>query len=196
MATDPTNPNPASSDPFPSNPMHSTEGGSPRNNQPTSRRNLLSRRALTGVAVIALLAIGAAVGAVAMSHGHGWRTATYAPLPPVAISAMTDWSTVEVKGQVAEIFGNKFVLQDQSGRTLVETGRQGEDGNLVAKDEAVTVQGRFEHGFVHAAFIVHSDGKTVALDPPHGPPPHGPLDWLRDHRVEATPPRVLTPPAA
>jgi hypothetical protein len=35
---------------------------------------------------------------------------------------MTDWSTIEIKGQVAEIFGNKFVLQDASGRALVETG--------------------------------------------------------------------------
>lgn len=91
---------------------------------------------------------------------------------------MTDWSAVVVKGQVAEIFGNKFIVQDASGRALVETGREGEDGNLVAKDETVTVQGRFEHGFLHASFIVHADGKTVLLGPPpHGPGPHhlGPL---------------------
>jgi uncharacterized protein YdeI (BOF family) len=126
-----------------------------------------------------------------MNRGHGSQAAAYASLPPVAISAMADWSTVEIKGQVAEIFGNKFLLQDATGRALVETGRQGEDGALVAKDEPVTVQGRFEHGFVHAAFIVHADGKTVALEPPHGPPHHGPLDWLRDHRAEAHSPGAL-----
>jgi hypothetical protein len=107
---------------------------------------------------------------------------------------MADSATVEIKGQVAEIFSNKFILQDPSGRALVETGRQGEDGNLVAKDEAVAVRGRFEHGFLHAAFIVHGDGKTVTLDPPHGPP-HGPFDGPRDHRADEHPPSALPPPA-
>jgi hypothetical protein len=32
---------------------------------------------------------------------------------------------------------------------------------------------------------VHGDGKIVALQPPHGPPAHGPLDWLRGHHAGA-----------
>ena len=90
---------------------------------------------------------------------------------------MKDWNQVAVKGQVAEIFGNKFILADDSGRALIETGREGEGGKLVAKSETVTVQGRFEHGFVHAMAIQHSDGQTTMLGPPGPPPPrpHWPL---------------------
>ena len=50
-------------------------------------------------------------------------------LTPAPITSMRDWSEVAVKGQVAEIFGNKFIVQDDSGRALVDTGRSGETGN-------------------------------------------------------------------
>ena len=76
---------------------------------------------------------------------------------------------------MAEIFGNKFVIQDDGGRALVETGRQGEGGGLVAKAETVTVQGRFEHGFIHAVAIQHADGHNDVVGPP-GPPPPRRLD--------------------
>lgn len=181
-------------DPIPPEPTPSTEGGSPPGDQPRPRLTFLSRPLFAGAAAIALLVIGVGIGAVVTHHRH-WRATEYVPLAPVAISTMTDWSTVAIKGQVAEIFGNKFILQDASGRALVETGHQGEDGDLVVKDEAVTVQGRFEHGFLHAAFIVHGDGETVALDQPHGPPPHCPPDGPRGHRAEANPPGALPAPA-
>ncbi|MDQ0473429.1 hypothetical protein [Labrys wisconsinensis] len=89
---------------------------------------------------------------------------------PVSIAAMPDWSTVTIKGQVAEIFGNKFVVVDGSGRALVDAGPGGEGGRTVAKDEAVTVQGRFEDGFIRASFVVHADGRVEALGRPDGPP--------------------------
>jgi hypothetical protein len=46
-----------------------------------------------------------------------------------------------VKGQITEVLGNKFIVQDPSGQALVETGRASEGGGLVAKGETVTVQG-------------------------------------------------------
>ena len=49
--------------------------------------------------------------------------------------------------------------------------RFGEDATLVAKGEAVTVQGRFEHGFLHAEAITHADGHVDSFGPP---PPGGP----------------------
>ena len=161
MPNDPTTSNPVPEEP--------SSAGKPAR----WRIPALPRLAVNTAAAVAILAFGVGIGAVAVRHWHGGPPAAYASLPPVAITAMFDSNTVEIKGQVAEIFGNKFILQDASGRALVETGRQGEDAALVAKDEAVTVQGRFEHGFVHAAFIVHADGKIAALQPPHGP-----LGWL------------------
>lgn len=187
MPTDPTD-----SNPVPPEPSQSPRDAPSANNPRRPRLGPLPRIGITTAAAIAILALGIGVGSVAAKHGH--EAAAYAPLPPVAITAMTDWSKVEIKGQVVEIFGNKFVLQDGSGRTLVETGREGEDAALVAKDEAVTVQGRFEHGFVHAEFIVHGDGKIVALQPPHGPPHHRPLDWIHGHHAGAIP--SLAPPRA
>ena len=69
----------------------------------------------------------------------------------MAIQALAAVGRTAIKGEVAEIFGNKFVVQDGTGRALVETGRRGRRRHLVAKGEAVTVQGRFENGFLHAA---------------------------------------------
>lgn len=106
------------------------------------------------------------------------RQPTVLTLTPAPVSAMRDDSMVAVKGQVAEIFGNKFILQDNTGRTLVETGPRGDDGKLVAKSAVVTVQGRFEHGFIHAQVITLADGTNELLGPsPGGPrPPHNPGD--------------------
>lgn len=127
------------------------------------------------------LAIGA-VGAALVAGAAGLSSAqTVIPttVPPIAISALAPSGATAVKGEVAEIFGNKFVVQDSSGRALVETGREGEDGNLVAKGEAVTVQGRFETGFLHARVLTHGDGRTIVLGPAGGPP-MGSLDWAKD----------------
>jgi hypothetical protein len=184
MPNDPTTSNPVPEEP-------SSAGKSARWRIPA-----LPRLAVNTAAAVAILAFGVGIGAVATRHWHGGPPAAYASLPAVTIAAMPESSTVEIKGQVAEIFGNKFVLQDASGRALVETGRQGEDVALVAKDEAVTVQGRFEHGFVHAAFIVGGDGKIVALQPPHGPPPHGPLGWLHGPHAGANSSLGAPQPAA
>ena len=112
-------------------------------------------------------------------------SAQMAPATPIAITALPAWGLVTVKGKVAEIFGNKFIVADDSGRALVETGPAGEGGGVVAKDEAVTVQGRTENGFIHATFVVRADGRVEALGPA-GPPPHGPR-WMRHLNGEAPP---------
>lgn len=42
-------------------------------------------------------------------------------MEPVAISSMPPSSLVTIKGKVHEIYGKKFIFQDDSGKTLVET---------------------------------------------------------------------------
>jgi hypothetical protein len=132
--------------------------------------------AALGIAAFAILAVGAAAGAGAVKLTRPY--VELAPMTPVAISAITDWSLVTVKGRVSEVFGNKFIVQDDSGRALVETGPAGDSGKLVDVNEPVTVQGRFEHGFLHGSYIVRQNGQTVALGPAGGPPHRGPLDDL------------------
>ncbi|KAB1079506.1 DNA-binding protein [Methylobacterium soli] len=132
-----------------------------------------SRRTL----VVGALAAPLALGAVGLSLAKPGEVAL-TPLAPVAISALAPSGAVAARGEVAEIFGNKFILQDGSGRALVETGRSGEGGGLVVKGETVTVQGRFEKGFLHATLIAHADGNQVRLGPAGRPP--GTLDWAKD----------------
>ena len=124
-------------------------------------------------AVAAPLALGAAGLSLAQTN------TTVAPLTPVAVSALAPSSAIAAKGEVDEIFGNKFVLQDGTGRALVETGPAGESGTLVKKGESLTVQGRFENGFLHAQQITRADGTAVAVGPAGGPPPSR-LDWVRE----------------
>lgn len=124
------------------------------------------------IAALTVLAIGAAGGAAAMRFSR--PAIEMAPLTAVEISSLKDGrSVVTVKGNVAEIYGNKFIVQDDSGKALIETGPAGSEGKLVSVGEAVSVQGRFDDGFMHASYLVHQDGRTDALRPPPGPPPHG-----------------------
>jgi hypothetical protein len=125
-----------------------------------------------GLAAAALLVLGGAAGAVVTAETR--PSVAMAPATPVAIRSLSSSGIVTVRGRVAEVYGNKFILDDSSGRALVDTGREGE-GGLVKAGEPVTVQGRFDRGFVHAAFLVGPDNKVQALGPlvgsPHGP--HG-----------------------
>ena len=151
-----------------------------RAHPPKPPHNKRTRHLATfGVTAFAILALGAAAGAGAMKLTG--PSMELAPMTPVAIASIPDWSLVTVKGKVAEVFGNKFIVQDDSGRALVETGPAGDDGKLVALNEAISVQGRFERGFLHATYIVRQDGSVEALRPAGGPPRHGPLEDMLRH---------------
>jgi hypothetical protein len=144
-------------------------GGLPPPEPPPGFRPLQSgkRSPALFAALLVAFAVGGGVTAAALQA----RRPTLVMLTPAPITSTHDWSEVAVKGQVAEVFGNKFIVQDDSGRALVETGRSGESGKLVVKSETVTVQGRFEHGFIHAQAISHSDGRNDFVGPPGPPPP-------------------------
>src|SRR4051812_21467763 len=94
---------------------HEPHAGKPH--PPKPPHNKLTRRlAGFGITGVAILALGAAAGAGAMKLTR--PSMELAPMTPVAISSMPDWSLVTVKGKVAEVFGNKFIVQDDSGRAL------------------------------------------------------------------------------
>ena len=133
------------------------------------RRKLPVRTAVIGAA---LLALGVGGGAtIAQMTGP---SVEMAPLKAVAIRSLTDnGSVISVRGRVAETYGPMFVLTDGSGRALVDLGRQGDGTGLVSAGQAVTVQGHYRRGMIHASFLVGADGKVVALRP-MGPPHHGP----------------------
>ena len=138
-------------------------------------RRRLSRGAIGAGAAIAILVAGAALGAGGTRLAERWQPRTVMLLQPSPIDKLQDATPVAVKGDVAEIFGNKFIVQDGSGRALVDTGPRGERNPAAAKGEMVTVQGRFERGVIHAEIVTHADGRNEAFAPPHGPKgPKGP----------------------
>jgi hypothetical protein len=142
---------------------------------PASRPFKVSPRLMSAGIVIALLAVGAAGGAGANRYIQKSRPQNVLLLQPAPIAQMIP-GPLAVKGKVAEVFGNKFIIQDDSGRALVETGPRGEGGKLVAKGETITVQGHLENGFIHANVMTRADGTSEALGPPKHHPEHGPGD--------------------
>ena len=120
-----------------------------------------SKRTKLALIATALVAVGA-TGAFAV--GATRPSVEMAPLSPVAIRTLTaSTNVITVKGQVAETYGNKFVLADAGGKTLVDTGRAGEYAVLVKSGQPVTVQGHFRRGYVEASFLIGPDGKVVTL---------------------------------
>jgi uncharacterized protein YdeI (BOF family) len=150
------------------------ESSNPATTAPeASKKRPAMRTAVVTTAAVAILAVGAAAGAAGMKLTR--PSIEMAPLTPVSVTSLTDSrNIVTVKGKVVEIYGNKFIVQDGSGRVLVESGPAGDGGKLVGLNEELNVQGRFDKGFLHASYIVHQDGRTEMLRPAGPPPPHKP----------------------
>ena len=146
---------------------------------PPSRRFGFSRRTAGATALACVLIGGAALGAGGTRLAQRWQPQSVMLLQPAPIDKMQNDTMISVKGEVAEIFGNKFVLQDASGRALVDTGPRGDGRMVAAKGEALTVQGRFDRGVIRAEVVVHADGRNEAFGPPHGPK-DGPKDAAKD----------------
>ncbi|URW74698.1 hypothetical protein M9980_08920 [Sphingomonas donggukensis] len=175
----------------------------------------MSRRAQLGLGGAVLLGLGAAGGAGAVSLTR--PSVEMAPNVATPIARLVNTSgVVTVKGRVAEVFGDRVVLQDASGRTMIDAGRDAR--GTIAKGAALTVQGRYDDGQLRASYLVDPAGKVSAVGPggrgsdgrgPHGrrgpggpggpghdgpppPPPGGPELAGRD----APPPPVGCAPGA
>lgn len=125
---------------------------------------LMSRRATLGLGGAGLLLLGAAGGGAV---AHMARPAVeMAPANAVAISSLAQrQGIVTVKGKVAEVYGDRFVIADGSGRTMVDAGRAGRD---VQSGAPVTVQGRYDNGQLHASFMVDRNGTVEPVGPRFG----------------------------
>lgn len=132
----------------------------------------LPRRAQLGIGAATLLALGAAGGAGAVSLTR--PTIEMAPTIPTAIAKLPNSNgVVTVKGRVAEVYGDRFVLQDATGRTMIDAGREAR--GTVQTGAAMTVQGRFDDNQVRASYLVDPQGQIAAVGPA-GRPPRPPHD--------------------
>ena len=138
-------------------------------------RFTLSRPQQFGLAAAAILALGAAGGAGAVSLTR--PSVEMAPASPTPIGRLSASSgIVTVKGRVAEVFGDRIVLQDATGRTMIDAGPEAQAA--LTRGAALTVQGRYDDGQFRASYLVDAAGKVIAMGPagrgPHGPrDPHG-----------------------
>ncbi|MBN9074997.1 MAG: hypothetical protein J0H84_02095 [Rhizobiales bacterium] len=135
----------------------------------------ISPGAKLGLGAAALLVLGAAGGAGAMSLTR--PTVEMAPTVPTPVSRLADASgVVTVRGRVAEVYGDRFTVQDATGRALVDAGRGGDA--TVRAGSPIMVQGRFDNGQLHARYLVDAGGTVQEVGapppPPPGPPPPPP----------------------
>lgn len=129
------------------------------------------RRTKLSLAAIGLLAIGGVAGGAV---GHAFQPPIeMAPSHVVAIRNLASSDGIlTIKGRVAERFGSRLVLDDGTGRTLVDIGPRNQDTTLAPLGATVSVQGRFDRSAFHPSFLVDPAGTVTPLGPPHGP--HGP----------------------
>ncbi|MGX1104291.1 uncharacterized protein AB7M47_002674 [Bradyrhizobium elkanii] len=159
---------------------------------PPERRQVRHRGLLAGAALAVLLA-GAAAGAGGVRVAQNWQPRSVLLLQPTAIDRLQPGGPSAVRGNVAEIFGHMFVVEDGSGRALIDLGPRGENADIV-KGEAVTVQGMFDQGIFRAQIVSHADGRTEAFGPPPHPPRGAPPPPRADGPPPPPPPRADVPP--
>lgn len=124
-----------------------------------------------GLGAATLLVLGAAGGAGAMSLTR--PTVEMAPAVPIPVSQLADArGLVTVRGLVAEVYGDRFMVQDASGRALVDAGRAGDAA--VRAGSPILVQGRFDNGQLHASYLVDATGTVREVGAPPPPPPPAP----------------------
>lgn len=160
----------------------------------SSKPNRLSTRAKIGAGVATLLLAGSAIGATGVAMTR--PTVAMAPSTPVAIAAMPADSLVTIKGRVVELYGNRAIIGDGSGKTLVDLGRPdwtGLSAPLVKPGDQVTVQGFSRDGGIRTMFLVGADGKTVAVGRMGG---HGKRGGHGERRRPPAPPASDVPAGA
>ena len=128
-----------------------------------------SRATLAAGAAI-LVASGAAVGAGAVRTTRPAIEMAPTVRTPIAKLSATS-GVVTVRGRVAEVYGDHFVVQDQSGRAMIAAGREAR--GAVSLGQPVLVQGRYDDGQLHASYLVDQNGSIAAVGPT-GPRPGGP----------------------
>lgn len=107
------------------------------------------------------------------------ETAQSAPaLPVTPISALRDTPGLRIEGRVVERYGNALIVEDASGRMLVQLGKDSAALLPAAPGDRLQVDGRFQDGHVHATAVTLADGRVVAL---RGPGPHGPKHGKGPH---------------
>lgn len=127
------------------------------------------RRMTTGLAAIGLLAVGGIAGGAVSREFR--PPIAMAPIHAVAIRNLsTTTGIVTIRGRVAESFGDRWVIDDGTGRALIDGGPHGNGDTLAPLGAVVSVQGQFDRAAFHPSFLVDASGTVTPLAPPPGHP--------------------------
>jgi hypothetical protein len=108
------------------------------------------------------------LAAAVLATGVSAAAIAYAQTP---IGQLNTVQGITISGTVAEVFGNKFVIEDASGRILVESGPEWYRKIDVTRGEKISVIGRPDGGSFDAFTIIRADGSRIEVRPPNGPAP-------------------------
>ena len=122
----------------------------------------LSRNQRFGLAGAALLALGGIGGAGAVALTRPAVEIAPTVVTPIARLSATN-GLVTVRGRVAEIYGDRLLVQDGTGRTLVAIGH--EEATGISRGSPLLVQGRFDDGQLRARFLVDASGQAREVGP-------------------------------
>lgn len=89
----------------------------------------------------------------------------------VEIGSLDPEGGLSIEGRVTDVFGNKFVLEDETGRVLVETGPDWFHTVTVEPGETLTVVGEPDGNGFAAFSIVRQDGSRIEVRDADGPAP-------------------------
>lgn len=125
-------------------------------------------RLASGAAILLALGFAGGAGAVSMTR----PAVQMAPMIRTDIAKLpAKQGIVTVKGKVAGVYGDRVLLQDASGRAMVDAGRDAARNLTTGSD--LMVQGRYDEGQLRASYLVDPQGRVMEVGPgPRGP--HGP----------------------
>ena len=90
----------------------------------------------------------------------------------MTISKLAPSQAIKTRGRVAEIFGNKFILQDDTGGRWSNLAPRAHEEELVDVGKDVVVEGRFKHGFIHATALTTRGRRRTLGGKGDGPEKH------------------------
>ncbi|MBE9167212.1 NirD/YgiW/YdeI family stress tolerance protein [Pleurocapsales cyanobacterium LEGE 06147] len=118
-----------------------------------------------------------------MNQGRFWSLALTATISTLAVPVIAraqvsieelqrSGAGVTISGEVVSVVGNDFVLDDGTGQIIVDAGPNWWHQIDVSQGEEVTVTGELGRGGELDAYsITRSDGSTIEIRSPGGPPP-------------------------
>lgn len=78
---------------------------------------------------------------------------------------------IAISGEIRDVVGNEFILDDGTGRVIVDAGPRWYHQLNFKSGDRVTVIGEYDDGEFDAFSITYADGRVIQVRPADGPPP-------------------------